>query len=474
MAGEIGALVLAGLLLFLAFAALALMASLRRPRDPLLAAFAAFVGLFGTRLALRSPVFRDLLRADDFAGEFASDLITYLIPLPILLASTTLLAGRWRAVARGLVVYQVLFALTAIGIDLARGRPGSGMRLNNFAVAAFLLLSIVFALVRRRDWARAIRTREGLALAVGLSFFVPVALGENIRELGLRPGLRMPESLALLILVSCVGYALTVRAGRREGQLAALERELDVARGIQSSLLPRPSLAVTGLDVAARFVPLSSVAGDFYDFIPDGENGLAIIVADVTGHGVPAALVASMMKVACHSVPQDLAHPSLGLARVNQLLCRMGVGQLVTAAWIHLDASARRFVYGAAGHPPLLVWRAASRTVETVAEGGVLLGLMPEANYTQVAGVLQPGDRVLVYTDGVTEANGPSGEFFGQDRLASALAEGTGLDASAGSDQLLKRLREWHGASPFDDDLTFVLVDVLNGDAERRRTSGWS
>jgi sigma-B regulation protein RsbU (phosphoserine phosphatase) len=179
-----------------------------------------------------------------------------------------------------------------------------------------------------------------------------------------------------------------------------------------------------------------------------------------------------MMKVACHSVPQDLAHPSRGLARVNRLLCRMGVNQLVTAAWVHLDAPGRRFVYGAAGHPPLFVWRAASRTVEAVAEGGLLLGLMPEATYTQAAGVLHPGDRVLMYTDGVTEANGPGGEFFGQDRLASALAEGAGLGASAWSDQLLERLREWHGARAFDDDLTFVLVDVLDADAERRPSLG--
>lgn len=205
MAGEIGTLVLAGLFLFLALAALALMASLHRPRDPLLAAFSVFVGLFGTRLALRSQVARDLPGADGIVFEFISDLITYLIPLPILLATTTLLDGRWRAVARALVLYQASFAFMAIAIDLARGRPGSGMRLNNFAVAALLLLSIVYVLSRRREWARALRAPEGRALAVGLGFFVPVALGENVRELGLRPGPRVPESLALLVLVSCVG-----------------------------------------------------------------------------------------------------------------------------------------------------------------------------------------------------------------------------------------------------------------------------
>ncbi len=458
MAAEVAALALAGVFLFLACAALVLMASLRRPRDPLLGAFSAFVGLFGMRLALGTQLLRGLLPANEHAA-FASDLITYVIPLPILLASTALVAGRWRALARGLAAYQIAFVLVAVSIDLARGRPGSGMRLNNFAVAAFLLLSIVFALARSRDWRRAICTSEGLALAVGSSSFVLVAIGENLRELGLRPGPRVPESLALLILVSCVGYALAVRAGRREGQLAALERELDVARAIQSSLLPTAP-AVTGLDVASRFVPLSSVAGDFYDLIPEGQAGLAIIVADVTGHGVPAALVASMMKVACHSVPEDLAAPSRGLARVNQLLCGMGVDQLVTAVWVHLDVTSRRFVYGAAGHPPLLVWRAASRSVESAPEGGLLLGLDPDATYAQAAGTLLPGDRVLVYTDGVTEASGPGGEFYGGGRLATVLAQGAGLEASACADLLLEDLARWHGPGPFDDDLTFVLVAV--------------
>ena len=458
MTNDVVALVLAGLFLFLALAALTLMVSLRRPRDPLLPAFACLVGLFGTRLAVGTQLFHDLAGAG--RGELAADVITYLIPLPILLATAAVFAGRWRTLARALVLYQVLFAVVAIGVDVARDRPGSGMRLNNAAVAALLTLTAVYAFARRADLARALRTREGRVLGVGLLVFVIVALGQNLAELGRRPGPRVAESFALLVLVSCVGYGLAARVGRRETELAALERELELARDIQSALLPVRLPEVAGLDMAARYIPLSAVAGDFYDVIPQGGNGVTVIVADVTGHGVPAALVASMLKVACTTAVQELADPSQGLARVNRLLCQIAADRYVTAAWLDIDASNRRFVYAAAGHPPLLIWRGATRSVESVAENGLLLGLMPDAPYPLTQGVLERGDRLLLYTDGVIEASGPGGEYFEQSRLEAAIAEGVGLDADAFSSQLLRRLCEWHGAGPFDDDVTFVVVDV--------------
>ena len=455
---DVVALVLAGLFLFLALAALTLMVSLRRPRDPLLPAFACLVGLFGTRLAVGTELCHDLLGVAHC--ELAADVITYLIPLPILLATAVVVAGRWHTLARALVLYQVLFAVAAIGVDVARDRPGSGMRINNAAVAALLTLTVVYALARRADWGRALHSREGRVLAVGLLFFVIVALSQNLAELGLRPGPRVPESFALLVLVSCVGYALAVRVGRRETQLAALERELEVARDIQSSLLPLRMPEVAGLDLAARYIPLSAVAGDFYDVIPEGETGVSVIVADVTGHGVPAALVASIMKVACATAAEELADPSHALARVNRLLCQTAADRYVTAAWLNIDALNRRFVYGAAGHPPLLIWRGASHSVESVAENGLLLGLMPDAPYSQAQGVLERGDRLLLYTDGVIEASGPGGEHFEQSRLEAAIAEGVGLDADAFASHLSRRLCEWHGADPFGDDVTFVVVDV--------------
>ena len=95
-----------------------------------------------------------------------------------------------------------------------------------------------------------------------------------------------------------------------------------------------------------------------------------------------------------------------------------------------------------------------------MAENGLLLGLMPAAPYTQTEGVLHPGDRLLLYTDGLIEASGPGGECFEQSRLEATLAEGAGLDALRFSDRLFERLQEWHGAGPFDDDVTFVVVDV--------------
>lgn len=460
MANQLGALMLAGLFLFLALAALALMtlmASRRRPGDPLLAAFACFVALFGARLAADTEMARNVLSPG--VSEVVTDVATYIIPLPTLLATRRLVTGTWRVVAQALVVYQIVFIVAAIGVDLGRGRPGSGMVFNNASVAALLLVAILYALSRRAEWGRALRHQEGRVLAVALPVFVFVALSQNLGEIGLRPGSRGPESLALLVLVSAVGYALALRVGRRETQLIAIERELELARSIQLSLLPPRLPQVAGLDVAARYVSASAVAGDFYDVISDDERRIAVIVADVTGHGVPAALVASMMKVACAS-DQGLLDPSRGLARVNRLLSRSETRRYVTAAWLNVDAPNKRFVYGAAGHPPLLIWRATTGSIECVVENGLLLGAIVDASYTQMEGVLHSGDRLLLYTDGVIEASAPGGEFFEQCRLEEALIEGIRLDADTFCDSLLANLQTWHGNGPFEDDVTFVVIDV--------------
>ncbi len=457
MATELGALMLAGLFLFLALAALTLMTSLRRPVDPLLAAFASFVALFGARLAADTGMGRDVIGPS--VSVVVTDVVTYLIPLPALLATSSLTTGAWRLVARALAAYQIVFIVAAISVDLVRGRPGSGMAFNNASVAALFFVGIVYALSRRAEWGRAFRLPEGRVLAVALPVFVVVALTQNLRELGLRPGSRGPESLALLVLVSAVGYALSLRVVRRETQLVAIERELELARSIQLSLLPPSLPEVAGLCLAARYVPVSAVAGDFYDVMSDAQGRIAVIVADVTGHGVPAALVASMMKVACAS-DHGLDDPSRGLTRANRMLCRADAHRYVTAAWLNVDASNGRFVYAAAGHPPLLIWRGTTGQVECVTENGLLLGALVDAPYTQMAGAVRRGDRLLLYTDGVIEASEPGGEFFDQSRLEEALIVGATLDADAFCDSLLARLRSWRGSGSFEDDVTFVVIDV--------------
>ena len=149
---------------------------------------------------------------------------------------------------------------------------------------------------------------------------------------------------------------------------------------------------------------MTAVAGDFYDFLEVRPGCLGIVVADVVGHGVPAALVASMVKVAVSSHMDVGADPGKVIAGLNSTLCRTAHQQYATAVYVFLDEARRTGCYSAAGHPPLLLWQRATRTLIKLSESGLLLGVRPTEEYAQTDFRLERGDRLLDYSDGMVEA----------------------------------------------------------------------
>src|ERR1700758_673275 len=139
-------------------------------------------------------------------------------------------------------------------------------------------------------------------------------------------------------------------------QLLTIQKELETARQIQMSILPSEIPKIDGLDIAARYVPMTSVAGDFYDFIVVDNKRIGIFVADVSGHGMPAALIASMLKIALSAQAAHAADPARVLLGLNQALCGKFERHYVTAAYVFLDMLKGTLTYAGAGHPPLMLW----------------------------------------------------------------------------------------------------------------------
>ena len=196
----------------------------------------------------------------------------------------------------------------------------------------------------------------------------------------------------------------------------AIRNELEIARRIQTSILPEGMPELAGVRIAAQYVPMSQVAGDFYDFLVVDERRVGVLIADVSGHGVPAALVASMVKVAIAAQAEHADNPAKVMEGLNSVLSGKLQGQFVTAAYLFLDLEAGTGRYSAAGHPPLLHYRAADQSIDDVVENGLILGIMPFASYQTRALTLGTGDRFLLYTDGVIEAD-QRGEEFGAERV---------------------------------------------------------
>jgi serine phosphatase RsbU (regulator of sigma subunit) len=248
-------------------------------------------------------------------------------------------------------------------------------------------------------------------------------------------------------------------------QLLAIQKELETARLIQQSILPETVPQIDGLDIAARYVPMASVAGDFYDFIVVDNKHVGILIADVSGHGMPAALIASMLKIALAAQSAYADDPARVLHGLNQALCGKFQHHYVTAAYAFVDMEKRTLSYAGAGHPPLLMWGAASPGVRDVIENGLFLGMFDSATYSSVKVPLAPGDRGLLYTDGISETKNPEGAEFGSKRFRQFLVTQKNGSANQLADGLLKEVVRWSDrgeGEDLDDDVTMVTIHLTD------------
>ncbi len=243
-----------------------------------------------------------------------------------------------------------------------------------------------------------------------------------------------------------------------------LEHELALARDIQMSLLPPVLPSLPGFDFGARLLPMSQVGGDFYDFIPLPDGSLGIAVGDVSGHGMPAALImaitlALLRAEACRGCP-----PSEVLTSVNEELLKLGTRRMfVTVLYGVLQAGTGDFVYARAGHEPPVVTLPGAAPCLADLVGGRLLGLFPEIVLSDARLTLPPGASLVLYTDGVIEARSPDREFYGEERLTDAVLATRTWSAQSVCDNLLSAVATHAGGLPQQDDITIVCARRLDG-----------
>ena len=248
-------------------------------------------------------------------------------------------------------------------------------------------------------------------------------------------------------------------------QLLALNNELEMARQIQLSILPHSIPQLPGLKIAARFLPMTSVAGDFYDFIQIDDKHIGILVADVSGHGLPSALIASMLQVALTGQAAHASEPAKVLAGLNRALCGKFTHNFITAAYVYADLEENLMRYAGAGHPPVLQWRDSAGKTTQVLENGLILGMFEEARYEALEFPLEPGDRYVLYTDGVLEAANSAQEQFGADRFMRFIESHMHLGAEQFSQTFLTELSGWSNQTSEQgqqDDITLLVIDFMH------------
>jgi phosphoserine phosphatase RsbU/P len=249
-----------------------------------------------------------------------------------------------------------------------------------------------------------------------------------------------------------------VQAGA--ARLEIQNEELQRAREIQVSLLPKKIPQLPGFEVASAWQPARAVGGDYFDVLKLSENRLAICIADVSGKGVPAALLMANVQASLRASVRDLDSPARVCSIINGMLCEsIAADKFVTFFCGVLDAASRTFRYCNAGHPyPILVSSGAD-TVCTLDQGGGVLGVFPAWTYHDSSVDLSSGDRLLLFTDGITEAEGPQGEEFGVEKVAAFAKAHAANSAAKMNQQLLAQVTEFCGAQ-FQDDATLLVLAV--------------
>ena len=417
---------------------------LRRRFNVLLFWLAAFAFLYGQRLWLDTGILGITLGGQEVFHRLRG-VINFLTPIPaFFFFQVSGLMPRRGKYFVGVVV--LIFLCLAIA-TLAFGTYSILYNINN----AVVIVSLPIILIR--SWRAGEADRDLTVMRVGLLCFILLALWDN--SVGV---LRMHfpiEPYGFAAFLACLGYVAARRTLGREQELNEIQKELELARGIQLSLLPPPFPDSPALRVGARYIPMNSVAGDLYEFLTANEQSATLLIADVSGHGVPAALIASMVKMAAVSQRTLAAHPGQLLTGMNRALCGNTQGQYVTAACVHFDTEIRELRYAAAGHPAMLLLRNGS--VNEIAENGLLLAAVDGVEYDERAVALQSGDRFLLYTDGVIEARNPSGKLFGDESLASIFKSTAAMPPQEATSAIVDEVQRW--APSQADDLTVLVCD---------------
>jgi sigma-B regulation protein RsbU (phosphoserine phosphatase) len=261
-------------------------------------------------------------------------------------------------------------------------------------------------------------------------------------------------------VIARVNTHLTIHRLKREVEQKkdALEDELKAASDVQRRLLPKKLPEIAGLKLAVHYETSLYAGGDYYDIAKMADNQWGFLVADAEGHSAPAAVMMAMTCALFRSYPEPPAEPGELLYFLNEHLCKVADPSFVTALYVVYDADHQRLKIARAGHPPPMIYRSAEKKAIEYKCGGVFpLGIDPYEQVPVTDAELQPGDRILMYTDGITERFSIDGETYGEERLLRQLEGGGNLQPEELLTAIMKDVNDFANGRPADDDQALLL-----------------
>ncbi len=431
-----------------------------KTRDYTLLNFGLFAFLYGLRGLVESQTMETMV-GYPFTVPYFHGLLTYLLIIPLSALLVDLFGRGWQGSLVWVFRSTIVYAVVAVCYDLIRPGPSADAGIYRPLAVVWGLVWIVNVLLSRKERDLESRVLQGVFLATFLFMVIDQLI--SIGTLTWKIQLEQPGQV---ILFAGLGFVAVHHFFINEQKLQSIEQEIEIARRIQESNLPATLKFPGGLDIAARYVPMSAVAGDFYDIQTTDGSGVGILIADVSGHGVGAALIGSMLKVCFASQAPHLADPAHVLTEINRILQGKIKDSFVTACSVFIDFKREILRYAIAGYPPPYLQRTSTGEMIRLTCAGTILGPFPGTVYESEELHIASGDRLVLYTDGLVETAGKGGAMFGEDRLEAMINACSNDSPENSAGHIVEQVIKWSGRSggrSLDDDLTLIVADVFEG-----------
>ncbi|MCX6240760.1 MAG: PP2C family protein-serine/threonine phosphatase [Bacteroidetes bacterium] len=420
---------------------------------------AVFIVGYGARVLADNELLRMSVNVPRDFWEYIDAAVTDLLPVVFILFLQSFIGWGWKRSVFWLLLIWIAYGVTAMTIGIVTGTPHFiGGSINDI-----LVILIIVVLGFNRYLARGRSTPEGRIIEIGLSVFILAVLYNNLAPDGFFLKGASVEQIAFLIFVCCMIYAAIKRSNNTEREYDAILHDLETARQIQLAILPQTLPVSSSCTIFPTYIPMTQIGGDFYAFHQVDDKHAGILIADVSGHGIPAALLASMIKVAFNSLVALADRPALLLESVNQALTGQLNNEFITTAYLWFNFADMTMHHASAGHPaPILIRHGKADDKPFIAKG-IPIGIYEDITYASETIGISHGDRILLYTDGLTEVSNPRGELYGKERLLSGLTENRHLPLEKISNHIIGQVSAWSGrgkTESLDDDVTVIVIDV--------------
>jgi serine phosphatase RsbU (regulator of sigma subunit) len=386
-------------------------------------------------------------------------------PLRKLAELLLLRPGPYARAFDSLILALILLSVASVGLETIPGLPAwaiEALRIEEICVVAVFSFEYLLRIVAAQDKLAFIVSFRGVVDLLSIAPFFLAGLDTR--------WLRILRLLRLLRVLKLQTHVLEATVAERTRELvsknvaleqaqAQIKAELDVARALQSAILPALFPATPRCDCAARMIAATTMCGDFYDFIELPHGRIGLVMADVCGHGVPAAFFLAVARTSLRDFAAQFSDPGACLAHTNQTLCAQNPLDLfVTVFYCVLDPATGVLRYANGGHGPQYLRRADGSVGTLDGAGGIALGAMPGVEFPEHAVTLRSGDRLLLYTDGVTEACNSADEAYGPERLIAQIQAHGNARAAFIVERICESVTSFAGTAAQSDDITLAVL----------------